>query len=107
MSKKRFKTGSYLFFIFIYLIFFSSIILGLLVNGEERAYSMGTKIKGKDETIDQFTTFEIGSITKTFTATILADLELKGLVDVKNEFFRYFPLRYQKLLEEKFKGMQT
>jgi CubicO group peptidase (beta-lactamase class C family) len=80
-------------------------IIGIVIDGKEKIYSLGTKIKGKVEPIDQYTTFEIGSATKTFTATILADLQLKGLVDIKKDFFRFFPQKYQKSLEAKFKGI--
>lgn len=80
--------------------FQAGLIIGLLVDGEEKIYCLGTKINGMDRPIDQFTTFEIGSITKTFTATILADLELKGLIDPKSDFLNYFPPQYQKSLEE-------
>jgi CubicO group peptidase (beta-lactamase class C family) len=131
ITEKRIQLKSYLIFIFIYLFASSSIIfgeelripsceevkehfqgkfqsgmiIGLLVDGKEKIYSMGTKIKGKDDSIDQFTTFEIGSISKTFTATILADLELKKLVNANDEFFKYFPQKYQKTLEAKYKGI--
>ena len=43
-------------------------------------FSYGTKLVGEVDLPDANTIFEIGSITKTFTATLTADMYLKGLI---------------------------
>ena len=49
-------------------------------HNEKLVFSYGTKLHGEDEPPDSNTVFEIGSITKTFTATLTADMYLKGVI---------------------------
>ena len=54
-------------------------IIGIINKQQERViFSYGTKSINSNEPPDANTVFEIGSITKTFTATLAADMFLKG-----------------------------
>ena len=53
--------------------------IGIINKQQERLiFSFGTKSVNSNEPPDANTVFEIGSITKTFTATLAADMFLKG-----------------------------
>ena len=54
------------------------LVVGLLENGERRVIAVGSS--GTARALDGRTLFEIGSITKTFTATLLADMAQRGVV---------------------------
>ncbi|MCP4147490.1 MAG: beta-lactamase family protein [bacterium] len=67
------------------------IMVGVLYDGERQVFSYGEKILGEGNAPDGDTIFEIGSITKTFTTTLLADLVLKGLIDLDGAVGDYLP----------------
>ena len=59
------------------------IVVGLLdANGARRIVALGVDSNG---------VFEIGSITKTFTATSLADMVVKGEVKLDDPVAKYLP----------------
>ncbi len=65
----------------------SSLIAGVSV-GDERAYFAF----GPASTLtDQLSLFEIGSITKVFTGTLLADMHLRGEVNLDDPLSEYLP----------------
>ncbi len=66
------------------------IAIGTYDNGITQFYSYGVKSLKDGGEIDENTMFEIGSITKTFTATLLAKLHLKGDVDMEDPLQQYF-----------------
>ncbi len=53
--------------------------------------SDGLMAKGSDRKVDEKTVFEIGSITKAFTATLLADMVLRGEVALDDPVEKYLP----------------
>ncbi len=67
------------------------IMVGVLYDGERQVFSYGEKILGEGNAPDGDTIFEIGSITKTFTTTLLADMVLKGLIDLDGAVGDYLP----------------
>lgn len=67
------------------------IIIGTIKNGETKIYSYGVANLETGELIDEFTIFEIGSITKTFTGLLSAQFVLEGrftLQDTVNNYFQ-------------------
>jgi D-alanyl-D-alanine-carboxypeptidase/D-alanyl-D-alanine-endopeptidase len=54
-------------------------------------YNYGIAKKETDELITRSHILEIGSITKTFTTTILADLVIKGTVSLEDPVTNYMP----------------
>ena len=68
----------------------SGIAVGILdPDGRTRVFAYGTS--GTSRPLDEKSVFEIGSITKTFTATTLADMVAKGEVKLDDPVAKYLP----------------
>jgi len=68
----------------------SGIAIGVLdPDGRTRVFAYGAS--GTSRPIDANSVFEIGSITKTFTATTLADMVVKGEVKLDDPVAKYLP----------------
>ena len=68
----------------------SGIAVGILdPDGRTRVFAYGTS--GTNRPLDANSVFEIGSITKTFTATTLADMVVKGEVKLDDPVAKYLP----------------
>jgi CubicO group peptidase (beta-lactamase class C family) len=66
------------------------IVLGILENGRQRVIAVGTSGSPLG-TIDGNTVFEIGSITKVFTATVLADMVRRHEVSLDDPVAKFLP----------------
>lgn len=66
------------------------LVVGVLDASGQRFFSRGTGAPGRVQ-LDDNTLFEIGSITKVFTSTILADMAVRGEVDLTDPLDRYLP----------------
>lgn len=60
-------------------------------GGEKQMFFFGEKTRGQGDTPDANTLFEIGSITKTMTATVLADMVRKGEISLDDAVENYLP----------------
>ena len=68
----------------------SGIVVGILdPDGRTRVFAYGAS--GTSRPLDGQSVFEIGSITKTFTATTLADMVAKGEVKLDDPVAKYLP----------------
>lgn len=65
--------------------------LGILRNGEVYYYNYGEKRKGAGELPTENTLYEIGSITKTFTAILLADAVQNNKIRLNDPVNKYLP----------------
>ncbi|MES2453916.1 MAG: serine hydrolase domain-containing protein [Bacteroidota bacterium] len=65
--------------------------IGILVNGAIKTYGYGEIVKGEGNLPDANTIFEIGSITKTFTASILAYYVNQGKISLTDPITKYLP----------------
>jgi CubicO group peptidase (beta-lactamase class C family) len=65
--------------------------IGILVNGKTYYYGYGETARGNGQLPDEHSIYEIGSISKTFTATLLADAVEKGKVKLDDPVSKYFP----------------
>ena len=65
--------------------------IGILVNGKSYYYGYGETAKGNSQLPNEHNIYEIGSISKTFTATLLADAVEKGKVKLDDPVSKYFP----------------
>ena len=70
---------------------FGGVAAGIINGDEEFTVFHGTKSKTGSESPDENTIYEIGSITKTFTATILADFVVNGIVRLDDKIQDYLP----------------
>jgi len=59
-----------------------SIVLGVIEDGAVEFYSYGVKSYETEEVVTPHTVYEIGSISKTFTGTILAQMVLNGELNI-------------------------
>jgi CubicO group peptidase (beta-lactamase class C family) len=67
------------------------LIIGVLKNGGVTTYSYGETIKGNGKLPNTDNFFEIGSITKTFTATLLAWYVNEGKVKLTDPITKFLP----------------
>jgi serine-type D-Ala-D-Ala carboxypeptidase/endopeptidase len=67
------------------------VAVGIRTNGNTRTLGRGTIADHRPTPPMGDTIFEIGSITKVFTATVLADMALEGLVSLDDPVQRYLP----------------
>lgn len=67
-----------------------SIVIGIIDKNGPQYYSFGTKSIG-GQPVDQHTIYEIGSISKTFTAILLAQMAMKGQVKIDDPAQKYLP----------------
>jgi D-alanyl-D-alanine-carboxypeptidase/D-alanyl-D-alanine-endopeptidase len=67
------------------------IVVGLVDDKGVRVISYGKPSKNSDKTVDGDSVFEIGSVTKVFTATLLADMVERGEVSLNDPIAKYLP----------------
>jgi len=65
--------------------------IGILKKGKTYFYGYGETVKGNHQVPDEHTIFEIGSISKTFTATLLADAVNNGRLGLDDPASKYLP----------------
>jgi CubicO group peptidase (beta-lactamase class C family) len=66
------------------------LIVGVRVGAREQIFSYGAVVRGGGRPTSA-TIFEIGSVTKTFTATLLALFAYRGLVNLDDQLQTYVP----------------
>ena len=76
---------------YISLLATTGLSIGILVNGKTYYYGYGETARGNANLPDEHSIYEIGSISKTFTATLLADAVEKGKVKLDDPVSKYFP----------------
>jgi beta-lactamase class C len=65
--------------------------VGVALNGRERVFTFGVSSLETQQPVAPGTIFEIGSITKTFTATLAAYAQEKGALSLSDPVERYLP----------------
>lgn len=71
--------------------YYPSIVVGIVTPEGMTFYAKGLANRETKAPADEHTIYEIGSITKTFTATILADMVEKGEVKLDDPIAKYLP----------------
>ncbi len=74
--------------------------IGIVRNDSLFRYGYGEKIAGNGQIPDAGTLFEIGSVSKTFTATLLADAVRRGLLRLDDPVSQYLPDSIPPLLKD-------
>jgi D-alanyl-D-alanine-carboxypeptidase/D-alanyl-D-alanine-endopeptidase len=69
--------------------------VGVVTDGESRSFFYGSKRSDAMSALDEDTIFEIGSITKVFTTTVLADMHLKNEVHLDDPVNKFLPASAQ------------
>jgi CubicO group peptidase (beta-lactamase class C family) len=67
------------------------LVVGISQNGEKRFYTYGFADSASKQQFNANTVFEIGSITKTFTANLLFQLDEQKILDVQKSVLNYLP----------------
>ncbi|AIM37675.1 hypothetical protein KO02_14060 [Sphingobacterium sp. ML3W] len=68
-----------------------SLTIGIIKNGQLSTYFYGETEKGNTTLPTSSTLYEIGSLSKIFTATLLADLVEKGTLDLDQPIIDFLP----------------
>jgi len=66
-------------------------VVGIIDERGSRVYSAGKLDNGTERAVDGDTVFEIGSVTKTFTALLLLDMAQRGDVKLDDPMAKYLP----------------
>ena len=67
-------------------------VIGIIDKDGTRYYGFGKKSLSDNSTPDKNSIFEIGSVTKTFTSSLLSDLNLKGEISIQDSIQTYLPV---------------
>jgi CubicO group peptidase (beta-lactamase class C family) len=71
--------------------------IGVIKDGKEYTYHYGEADKTAKQMADDNTLYEIGSITKTFTGTLLAHAILEKKINLEDDIRKYLPEQYPNL----------
>lgn len=71
------------------------LVIGISQSGEKKFYGYGFADSANKQPFTAQTIFEIGSITKTFTANLLFQLYGQGIVNINNPVTQYLPAQFR------------
>jgi len=69
----------------------AALVVGFLDPNGTTIYSFGNISKENNIPVNESTIFDIGSITKTFTTLVLADMATQGIVNLNDPIEKYLP----------------
>src|SRR6185312_8078882 len=69
----------------------AALVVGLIDPNGTKIYSFGNISKANNIPVNESTIFDIGSITKTFTTLLLADMVKQGIVNLNDPIEKYLP----------------
>jgi serine-type D-Ala-D-Ala carboxypeptidase/endopeptidase len=69
----------------------ASIVVGIITPNGTQVYSYGNLSKANSTKVNGNTIFDIASLTKVFTTTLLADMVKQGLVNLEDPVEKYLP----------------
>ncbi|MBJ6369819.1 serine hydrolase domain-containing protein [Snuella sedimenti] len=77
-----------------------SVSVGFYNKGEKSTHHFGKLTKGKNNTATNSTIFELGSVSKMFTGTLVAKVILEGKINLEDDIRNYLPGKYENLAFE-------
>ncbi|MFV0594482.1 class C beta-lactamase [Shewanella sp.] len=66
-------------------------IIGISMNGQQYFFPYGVSSKATNQKVNESTLFEIGSISKTFTATLATYAQVQGKLTLTDKVSQYLP----------------
>ncbi|WP_321797804.1 class C beta-lactamase [Caballeronia sp. J97] len=69
----------------------SGMAVGVVVNGEPHVFDYGVASKATEQPVTRDTLFELGSISKTFTATLASYAQIEGDLSLSDPVSKYLP----------------
>ena len=69
----------------------AALVVGFVDPNGTKIFSFGNMSKAHNIPVNQSTLFDIGSITKTFTTLLLADMATQGIVNLNDPIDKYLP----------------
>jgi CubicO group peptidase (beta-lactamase class C family) len=69
----------------------AAVVVGFIDPNGTKVYSFGNISKVSNKPVNESTLFDIGSITKTFTTLLLADMVKQGIVNLTDPIEKYLP----------------
>src|SRR5581483_10821665 len=69
----------------------AALVVGFVDPNGTKIFSFGNMSKAHNIPVNQSTLFDIGSITKTITTLLLADMVTQGMVNLKDPIDKYLP----------------
>jgi CubicO group peptidase (beta-lactamase class C family) len=72
--------------------------IGIVKNGKSHLYNYGEVKKGTKQLPNSTSFYELGSIAKTFIATLLAKAAIEGKVSLQDDIRKYLPGEYPNLV---------
>jgi beta-lactamase class C len=66
--------------------------VGIVANGHSYVYNYGVASKSTQKPVGDDTLFEIGSVSKTFTATLASYAQIKGYLSLSDPTSKYLPV---------------
>lgn len=69
----------------------AAIVIGFVDPNGTRIFSFGNISKANNVPVNENTLFDIGSITKTFTTLLLADMVKQGIINLNDPIEKYLP----------------
>lgn len=70
-------------------------IIGVIDNDSTYYFSFGHKTKNEEDIITENDIFEVGSITKVFTSSVVAELVSKNIISYQDNINDFLPVDYQ------------
>ncbi len=65
--------------------------VGIVLNGQSYVFDYGVASRATGQPVESSTIFEIGSVSKTFTATLACYAQVSGQVSLSDSASKYFP----------------
>ncbi len=85
-----------------------SVVVGIIEKGKAPVFiSRGNLKRGSDNPVNENTVYQLGSLSKTFTAIVTRKLEAEGLIDLDASILTYIPHDFSEEAIEKLQAISV